>query len=195
LALLIPAAFVVGSIPFAYLAVRLVLHKDLREHGSGNPGATNAARLWPRRLQFPAFLVIFCLDAGKGYWAAGTFPALLGADPSLAPVLAAAAAVLGHTFTPFLKFKGGKGVATTLGALLALEPIATGAALGVFFLLFFWTRIVAAGSLGMAIALPVAVAVHDTAPRSVLALTILLAILIVVRHRSNIGHMLRREET
>lgn len=192
--MLLVAAFLAGGIPFAYLAVRLVYQTDVREHGSGNAGATNAARMFPKRWQLIAFLVIFLLDAGKGYAAAGLLPRLWDL-PEYAPALAAAFAVFGHTFSPVLHFRGGKGMATTLGALLALEPLATGVGILAFFLIYLPTRIVAAGSITAAVVLPLAVFVHGTAPPAVRLLAILLSALIIVRHRSNISKMLRGKET
>ncbi len=192
--MLLQAAFLTGSIPFAKLAVRLVYQTDVREHGSANSGATNASRMFPRRWQLTAFLSIFVLDAGKGYAAAGLLPRLFSV-PEYAPALAAAFAVIGHSFSPFLRFRGGKGVATTLGALLALEPLATGAGVLAFLLIYLSTRIVAAGSLAAAVVLPIAVFVHGTAPLAVRVLAILLGVLIIVRHRSNITRMLRGEKT
>jgi len=190
---LLACAFLIGAIPFAYLAVRLVHGTDVRRHGSGNPGATNAARLWPKRWQVPAFLAIFLCDAGKGYVAAGLLPGWLGVGTEALAVAAGLAAVLGHSFSPFLGFRGGKGVATTLGVLAALEPLATAAALAAFFAVYLPTRIVAAGSLALAIVLPVAAFVHDRAPLEVKGLTLVLAVLIITRHRSNIARMLGRE--
>jgi glycerol-3-phosphate acyltransferase PlsY len=102
---------------------------------------------------------------------------------------------LGHSFTPYLRFRGGKGVATTAGVLLALEPVATAIALAAFFLVFGITRIVAAGSLAFAAVLPLAVFVRGDAPLAVGLLTIVLALLIIGRHQSNIRRMLAGEET
>ena len=192
--LLLAAAFVLGAIPFAFLIVYAILRKDVRGHGSGNPGATNASRIFPKRWRIPAFAGIFLLDAGKGYVACGVLPGLWPGLPDHAPAAAALAAVFGHSFSPFLGFRGGKGVATTMGSLLALEPVATLVALAVFFMIYGATRVVAAGSIGIAVALPVAAAL-DRADRWVLALTIALGVLIVVRHRSNIRLLLGKEKT
>jgi glycerol-3-phosphate acyltransferase PlsY len=192
-AALLVSAFLVGAVPFAWLAVKLAFGADLREHGSGNPGATNAARMWTGKgRQLAAFLAIFALDAGKGCLATGVLPPLLGCEDP-APVFAAVAVVLGHAFTPFLRFRGGKGVATTIGAFLALDLFATSAALAVFLIVYLWTRIVAAGSIAFAVTLPVAVRVNG--PRSVFVLALCLCALIVVLHRSNIARMLRGKET
>ena len=192
--LLLAAAFGLGAIPFAYLVVYAIFRKDVRGQGSGNPGATNAARIFPGRWRIPAFAGIFLLDAGKGYLACGVLPGLWPGLPGHAPAAAALAAVFGHSFSPFLGFRGGKGVATTMGCLLALEPVATGVALGVFLLIYAATRIVALGSIGIAFALPVAAALHRANPW-VQALTMILGVLIVVRHQSNIRLLLGRKQT
>ena len=194
LLLLLVIAFLLGGIPFAYIFVRLLTGKDVREHGSGNPGATNASRQFPRGWQVPAFVCFFVLDAGKGYLAAAVLPTLFDL-PDHAPALAGAAAVLGHSFSPYLAFRGGKGVATTAGVLFALEPVATAIAIGVFLLVFGLARIVAAGSLAFAVALPIVVNLRGEAPPAVLYLTIALAVLIVVRHYTNIVNILKGAET
>ena len=195
-ALLLAAAFVLGAVPFAYLLVRLLTGLDVRAHGSGNSGATNASRLFPKRWRLAGFLLIFALDAGKGYAACALLPELFGgAVAAWAPAACGLAAVLGHSFSPFLKFRGGKGVATTLGVLIALEPIATLIALAVFGVIWGATRIVSLGSIAVAVALPVAVYWRGEAPPAVGLLAILLGSLIIVRHRSNIGRLFRGTET
>lgn len=155
--LMIPIAFVFGSIPFSFLVAR-AKGVDLREHGSGNPGATNLGRVLGR----PYFFLGFALDMSKGLtpslltgWTLGT----LG-DMAVAPgdawvwLGAMAASVLGHMYTPFLKFKGGKGVATGLGAMLGVLPaltIAGAGALVVFGVsLALWRMVGVASSLAAA---------------------------------------------
>jgi len=189
LAALLVGAFLLGGIPFAFLFARIVKRVDIRETGSGNIGATNCARLFPPRLRVAVFLSVFCLDAGKGFLASFVLPRLVE-GVALAPTLAAAAAVLGHIFTPFLRFKGGKGVATTVGALLGLEPVSTLFAVAAFLALFAATRIVAIGSLGFALTLPPAIFLRGTAHPGVGILACALAVLIVLRHRSNIAKLL-----
>jgi len=188
---LLAAAFLLGSVPFAWLAVRIRFGEDLRAVGSGNPGATNAARRFGPSWSALAFLAIFLLEAGKGAAAAGLLPRLFAGLPAYAPAPAGLAAVLGHAFTPFLRFKGGKGVATTLGVLGVLEPVATGIALLVFAVVFGATRVVGAGSVAVAVALPAAVYLHGAAPPPVGLLAIALGALILVRHRANMARMLR----
>ncbi|MGQ0615320.1 MAG: glycerol-3-phosphate 1-O-acyltransferase PlsY [Planctomycetaceae bacterium] len=191
LAALLAGAFLLGGIPFAFLFARIVKRVDIRDFGSGNIGATNCARLFPPRLRVAIFLFVFGLDAGKGFLASFALPTLLEGQ-ELAPTLAAAAAVLGHIFTPYLRFRGGKGVATTAGALLGLEPVSTLLAVGVFLALFLATRIVAVGSIGFALTLPPAIFLRGAAHPGAGVLACLLALLIVLRHRSNIAKLLGR---
>ena len=196
IALLLAAAFVLGAIPFAYLLVRLLTGHDVRAHGSGNPGATNAARMFPKRWRLAGFLLIFALDAGKGYAACALLPRWFGDGlPDWVPAACGLTAVLGHSFSPFLKFRGGKGVATTLGVFIALEPIATLIALAAFGVVWAATRIVSIGSLVVAVVLPIAIYVHGEAPAAVGLLAVLLGLLIIVRHRSNIVRLIRGTET
>jgi len=185
---LLAAAFFLGGVPFAYLLVRVALRTDVRAHGSGNAGATNASRLFPARWQPFVFLLIFALDAGKGYLAASVLPGLFDL-PEYAPALAGLAAALGHAYSPFLRWRGGKSVAVSVGILFALEPLATAIAAGSFFVTYGFTRVVALGSLVLAVVLPLAVFLHGEAPPAVLALAAALGLLIFVRHRTNIARM------
>jgi glycerol-3-phosphate acyltransferase PlsY len=194
LLLLLAIAFLLGGIPFAYIFVRLLTGRDVRRHGSGNPGATNASRQFRRPFRVLAFVAFFVLDAGKGYLAAAVLPTFF-VVPNHAPALAGAAAVVGHSFSPYLRFRGGKGVATTAGVLFALEPTATAIAVGIFLLVFALTRIVAAGSLAFAVALPLVVSLRGEAPNAVFYLTVALAVLILLRHYANIVNILKGVET
>lgn len=187
------AAYLLGGVPFGYLLVRLVTGTDVRSQGSGNVGATNAARAVPRAYRVPFFLLVFLLDAGKGWAAAALLPRPFALGPA-GPPAAGLAAVLGHSFSPYLRFRGGKAVATTLGVMGALEPVATLAALAAFLAVLGLTRVVALGSLAAAAALPVAVLLHGTAPAPVLGLSLVLSALIAVRHRSNLQRLLRGGE-
>jgi len=179
-------SFLIGGIPFAWLIVRVLLKTDVRKHGSGNVGATNAARCFPKRYRLTAFAGIFLLDAAKGYVAAAVLPQAMGYPLEPWPAAAGLAAILGHVFTPFLRTLGGKGVATTIGVFFALDPLAIAIGLGAFFVVYALTRTVALGSIALAIALPVATWLHGTAGNSVLSLTIVVAVLVVLRHTSNI---------
>lgn len=191
-------AFLLGAIPFAWLLVRLAKGVDVRTVGSGNAGATNASRAFTGKgARIGAFLLIYLLDAGKGWLA--VWLAQMDTQGSLVVgVLAAAAAVLGHVFSPFLWFRGGKGVATATGALLALDWQVTLIAIGVFCVVRFATGHVFFGSLALGAALPIAaIALHpDTAFGERLPLTILclaIAVFLCWTHRSNLQkHFARR---
>jgi len=187
--LLLALSYAVGGIPFAYIVVKATKGIDLRTIGSGNVGATNASRIYEGKWRFAAFAFIFLLDASKGYAAATIFPDWLRVS-AFGPAIGGVGAVLGHIFSPYLGFSGGKAVATTFGALVGLEPVATLLAIGVFFAVYLTTRIVAAGSLAFAATLPALVAIRGRAPIEVLLLSIALAAVIIVRHRSNIARML-----
>ena len=185
-------AFLLGAVPFALLVVRLLKGVDVRAVGSGNVGATNASRAFTSRSgRIGAFLLIYLLDAAKGFAPALLAPRAADADPQLVAVLAGACAVLGHVFTPFLGFRGGKGVATATGVLLALDWQVTLIALGVFFLVRLATGQVFFGSLALGLALPAAaIGLHvEAAFGARLPLTTLclvLAAFLVWTHRSNL---------
>lgn len=138
--LLIPIAYCLGAIPFGYLIVKERTGVDVRSVGSGNVGATNVLRVAGK---LPATSVLL-MDMAKG-----CFPVLIGrvmgAPPEILATIAFAA-VLGHVFPVFLEFRGGKGVATALGAFIALAPIATMTSAAVFIALVLWKRYVSLGS-------------------------------------------------
>jgi acyl phosphate:glycerol-3-phosphate acyltransferase len=186
-------AFVLGAVPFAWLIVRLCKGIDVRTLGSGNVGATNACRAFSgKSARIGVFLAVYLLDAGKGF-----FATQLGwAGGSLATAaLCAASAILGHVFTPFLGGRGGKGVATATGALVALDWRVTLIGLGVFFLVRFSTGQVFFGSLalglglaGAAIALEPSQAFGERLPLTLLCL--LIAVFLFWTHRSNLQKFL-----
>jgi glycerol-3-phosphate acyltransferase PlsY len=185
-------AFLLGGVPSALVLVRLCKGIDVRTIGSGNVGATNAMRAFAtRRGGLGAFGAIWLLDAGKGF-----VPALLGQHllpdrPLLGGTLLGASAILGHVFTPFLHFRGGKGVATTTGVLLALDWLAALLAIGVFFVVRALTGKVFLGSLALGVALALAaVLLHlgdAFGPRlPVTILCLALAGFLFWTHRSNL---------
>jgi len=191
-------AYLAGSIPFSLILGRMVGGIDLREHGSKNVGATNVTRLLGWRWGAIALL----LDALKGLVPTLVIPKLLEAQTvsSHVAVGCGVAAILGHMFSCFLKFKGGKGVATSLGVVSVLAPLAALAALGTFIVLFAWKRIVSLGSI-VASAVFAAVQMFVLSPNpfggSKLSLALFsLAVpgLVIFRHRANIGRLLRGEE-
>ncbi len=197
-------AFMLGGMPFGWLLAKLLRGVDLREVGSGNIGATNASRVFPKNWSLVAFVGVFLLDFAKGFAAAyyshklGTW---LGADApaTVLGIICGAAVILGHVFSPYLSFKGGKGVATTLGVVTAVAPWSTLVALGIWGILVAVTRYVSLGSIGAMIALPVFYFVTwgGEAFRSKLAIFLFLvglAGIVVWRHYGNIIRILRGRE-
>ena len=190
-------AYVAGATPFGWLAGRL-RGLDLREHGSGNIGATNAVRVLGKRVG----ITVFVLDLLKGWgpvafalWWAATQPAFAGRSlaAQTVPVLTGLGAVLGHTFTFWLGFKGGKGVATSTGIMLGLAPWALLAAVTAWALSLKISRYVSLSSIIAGWVLPVAVGLlgwrsgHWNPPLLTLALVI--AALVTVRHRTNLARI------
>ncbi|MCC7064749.1 MAG: glycerol-3-phosphate acyltransferase [Planctomycetes bacterium] len=197
LALACLCGFLLGGVPWALVVVRLLKGQDVRKVGSGNVGATNASRAFVTKGgRIGAFLLIYLLDAAKGFVPAWFLPGwFLPADsvvsPLMAGVLCGASAVLGHVFTPFLRFRGGKGVATATGVLFALDWQATAVSLLVFFLVRWWSGQVFFGSLALGLALAgAAIGLHaDVAFGERLPVTVLclcLAALLFWTHRSNL---------
>ena len=152
-------AFLLGGVPFALVVVRVCKGIVVRTFGSGNVGATNASRAFDRGApRLLAFGAIYLLDAGKGLVVVMFGPGLLpAADPMLAAVLLGAATILGHVFTPFLGFRGGKGVATATGVLLALDWRVALISIAAFLAVRLCTGQVFLGSLALGLALPIAV--------------------------------------
>lgn len=186
--LILLSAYLLGGIPFSYLAGRLVKGVDLRRKGSGNLGATNAGRV----LGWPWGVLVFGLDFAKGWLAVALAQWLLG--PGLAPVLAGLAAILGHSFTPYLRFKGGKSVAASTGAFVRLAPLATGFALLAFLLILLLARMVSAASVGAALILPLAIIWLRTGEWALIVFSLLVGLLICIRHRSNLQRILSGTE-
>lgn len=193
--LALAASFLLGSIPTALWMGRAVAGIDLREHGSGNLGATNVYRVLGRTWG----LVVLLLDGAKGAAGVLVARAITGeASVEWSGLVGLLGAVLGHMFTPFASWRGGKGVATAAGAWLALSPLALAATLGVWAFVFAVRRIVSVASVSAALVLPLAVALLSPRPFSVrqpvFLLSVLTAALLLVRHRSNFIRMSRGEE-
>jgi len=197
-------AYLIGGIPFGWLFARFTKGVDLRRVGSGSTGATNASRLFSPRWAVPAFAVVFILDFAKGF-AAATFSHGLGswlgsAAPGETLALACgAAAILGHVFTPYLRFKGGKGVATALGVVTAFAPWSSLAAVGAWGLLVGLTRYISLGSMGAMVAIPVVYYASHGAETfhqklGVFLFFVALAAIVVWRHRENIFRILQGVE-
>ncbi len=191
------AAYLLGSIPFGYLLVRVFRRQDIRSIGSGNIGATNVIRSGAHGLGAATFV----LDVLKGccaVWLGGLIASALAPDLALrnAQAIAALFAVLGHMFTCWLHFRGGKGVATGFGVFLVAAPWAALAAIGVFLLVVAISRYVALGSILGAASFPVfaLVLVSGSRPPFFLAAQFAVAALIIVKHHSNIRRLVEGTE-
>lgn len=186
---LVLLAYVLGATPTSYVVGRVGYGLDLRDHGSGNLGATNVFRV----LGWKAALPVVLVDVAKGWLPVALFPLWDGAAAGTWALAYGTAAIVGHVFSVWVRFRGGKGVATSAGVFTALAPWATLIALVVWVATVALTRIVSLGSLLAAAALPPAV--HLTGePRPEVWLAIGLAAFVVYAHRSNIGRLLRGEE-
>ncbi|MGB8063816.1 MAG: glycerol-3-phosphate 1-O-acyltransferase PlsY [Candidatus Sulfotelmatobacter sp.] len=195
LLLIAAASYLLGSIPFGYLLVRIFRGEDVRRSGSGNIGATNVSR------KSPALgALTLLLDAAKGFVAvqlASTFSSFPSGDPRIQRVMAASAllAIVGHMFPLWLGFRGGKGVATALGALLRFSPMAIGIAIIIFIMVVLVSRRVSLGSILTAALFPVSVWLLDRSRDPwVIALIAASALLIIARHRQNIRRLLAGAE-
>ncbi|MDX1502487.1 MAG: glycerol-3-phosphate 1-O-acyltransferase PlsY [Thermoanaerobaculia bacterium] len=190
----IAAAYLLGAVPFSYLVVRLVYGQDVRSVGSGNPGATNTLRAAG---PLPAATVLL-LDVAKGaapVWGA----AALGAPPA-AVGGAGLAATLGHVFPVYLRFRGGKGVATALGVLGVLASRSTLAAVGLFVIVVAWKRYVSLGSLVLVVSVPLLMPLFSRlgwegpVEGAVWLAAAAIALLVTWRHTGNIRRLLAGRE-
>lgn len=187
-ALLTLGAYVSGSIPSGLLITRWRTGTDVREQGSGNIGATNVARVAGKGLG----VVVLLLDAAKG-----AVPVLLSMKwlpgETWLHALLGLAAFLGHVFPPWLKFRGGKGVATAFGVLLVLVPFAAAIGFVVYAGIFAARRVSSIGSLFGGLATVIAAVLLDR-PEPYVVLAIVLFLLMLFTHRANIGRLIRRTE-
>jgi glycerol-3-phosphate acyltransferase PlsY len=175
------AAYLVGGIPFGYLLVRWKTGEDVREKGSGNIGATNVLRTTGRWVAVATLV----LDIAKGVFAVWLADKLSGGSP-LWMSLAALAVMAGHAFPVFLKFQGGKAVASFIGAFLYLTPIPMIAALLVFIIVVAVTRQISMGSIVAAGSVPLAVWLIEHPPAIVTLAALVAAVFLIYRHRGNI---------
>lgn len=186
-AAVLAGAYFLGAIPFGLVLARVFKGIDIREHGSKNIGATNVARTAGK----PLGVLTLVLDAAKG---AAPVLAAQHLELDLYFVVGAGLiAILGHVFPIYLRFRGGKGVATAAGVFAAITPIPMAIAFGVFALVAAPTRIVSAGSLAATLALVVATVFLDGRP-VVIGLAGAVAVLVFWRHRGNVMRLLKRTE-
>lgn len=187
--LLLALAYLWGAIPASYVAGRLTKGIDLRQHGSGNLGATNAFRVLGPKVAAPVML----FDVFKGFGPAFLFPRMLGEYDLRWALAFGAAAIVGHVFSVFVSFKGGKGVATGAGVFLALAPLAVGLGFAVWLLVLAVARMVSLGSILAAATVGVTLLVTEH-PLPVRAVGLAIVAFIIWAHRANIGRILRGEE-
>ena len=184
-------AYVLGSTPTSFWVGRAFFGVDLREVGSGNLGATNTFRA----LGWKAALPVMIVDVFKGWFPVWFFPQRDQSAIWEWTLAYAGAAILGHVFSFWVRFKGGKGIATSAGAFLALSPIGTLVALASWLMVTVSTRMVSAGSLAAALTLPLALLfVPHQGGNSLLIFTGALALFVFWAHRSNIKRIVKGEE-
>jgi len=194
--LLLMAAYMIGSIPSSVWIGKRFYNTDVREHGSGNAGFSNTVRVLGWRAGLPVFLI----DVLKGYLAVS----LVHFTSSLVPgsvafinlqLLLGAGAVVGHIFPIYVGFKGGKGVATLLGLLLAIQPHVTLICFGIFLVVFISTRYVSLSSMIAGMAFPILnIFVFQTTALSLVIFSMIVSILLLLTHQKNIERLLNKEE-
>jgi len=189
-------AYLLGSIPAAVWIGRWLHNIDVREHGSGNAGTTNVIRVLGWKTAFPVLIT----DIAKG-WLATMMPVLLhAADPGTGmitnlQIAAGLVSIAGHIFPVFAGFRGGKGVATIFGVLLALQPLLTLCCIGVFLAVLIITGIVSLSSIAAGIAFPLLLFLLFDTPSLVFKIfSIFVAVTLLVTHRKNITRLLNGEE-
>ncbi len=192
----IAAAYLLGSLPFSIWTGKYFFGKDVREHGSGNAGATNTWRVFG----WKAGLAVMVLDCGKGFGA--VFLPYLFSFPDAGPesflwlrIVCGMSVAVGHIFPVFAGFRGGKAVATMLGATLGLMPLAAAGSLGIFVITLMLSGYVSAGSILAAAAFPFLVmAVNSPAGFPLILFSGLAGAVILLTHLKNLGRLVRREE-
>jgi glycerol-3-phosphate acyltransferase PlsY len=190
-------AYLLGSIPSAVWIGKRFHNIDVRQHGSGNAGATNVIRVLGWKTGIPVVII----DVGKG-WLATMLPVFLNlAEPGSTlltnlQIMTGVTAIIGHIFPVFAGFRGGKGVGSFFGVLLALQPLLTSCCIGVFLVVLLITGIVSVSSMSAGVAFPVLLfLVFDTPSLVFRIFSIFVAIALVITHRKNIGRLLRGEES
>ncbi len=183
------ASFLIGAIPFGLLISQSAARIDITRRGSGNVGATNVAR----ELGLKWGILTLALDVSKGFIPVCLFNHYFKSDFEAGLLIICVSTLLGHQFSPFLRFRGGKGVATALGIFLAVSPIQVIIALFLFIITVYITDYISLGSMIAACSMPLLQLLFAESAGLILA-SLLMAALICVRHKDNIGRLLRGEE-
>lgn len=197
--LILFVAYLIGSFPTAIIAGKLLKKIDIREHGSGNAGATNVFRV----LGWKAGLVVLFIDMFKGFASVWWVPNLAVVNPEIfiyVQIFAGIAAIAGHIWTIFAKFRGGKGVGTAAGVFLGLQPGPVIICLFIFIGVVYKTKYVSLGSMIAAFLLPIILLVQKfllqvEIQMPMIVLSVLLALLIIITHRSNINRLIQGTES
>lgn len=188
-------SYLIGAIPTGYLAGRFLKNIDIRQHGSKNMGATNVMRI----LGKGPGIVVLLIDILKGILPIVIFSSIFDLNEPLVLVVIGIMSVIGHNWTVFLGFKGGKGVATTLGVLIGLTIEISGIrpvlliTVGVWLVIFLISGFVSLASIAAGVALPVLM-VYYNAPFALKVMSILLCVFVVIRHRANITRLAQGQE-
>lgn len=194
ISLAILGSYLLGSIPTSYIFGKILKGIDIREHGSGNAGATNALRILGTKWG----ILTMILDMAKGWLAVFLGRMLLDNPANWVLIALALGAIIGHIFTIYLGFKGGKGVATSAGVFIALAPIPVAIALAVFIITVWITRYVSLGSmLAALVAFGAELFINiknNFADKEILGLVILIVAFIIFRHKANIQRLLAGNE-
>jgi acyl phosphate:glycerol-3-phosphate acyltransferase len=192
----IVAAYLLGSIPTAVWIGKVFHGIDVREHGSGNAGTTNTIRILGWKTGIPVLVI----DMAKG-WTAAMLPVILKIAPTGSPqltnlqILTGLIAIVGHIFPLYAGFRGGKGVATVAGAMLAIHPFLTLSCFGVFLIVLILTGIVSVSSMSMGIAFPILLFTLFNTPSLIFKIfSVFVAAALVFTHRENIRRLLKGEE-
>jgi glycerol-3-phosphate acyltransferase PlsY len=194
--LAIVIAYLLGSIPTAVWWGKTFFDTDVRQHGSKNAGATNTFRVLGKKAGFPVLLI----DILKGVAAIFIGGLITGFEAGSAELVnmeiaCGVFAVIGHLFPIFAGFKGGKGVATTLGVVLSLHPLGAACSLAIFLVVFLATRYVSLGSVMAAFAFPfLVIMVFQTPYNSLMYFSMIFAILIIIKHQKNLQRLINNEE-
>ena len=208
LVLLIISSYLVGAIPFALIVGQLFKGKDIRKYGSGNLGSTNAFRT----LGIPYGILVQILDIGKGLFVVLVLANLMYDnlpfsnmtpfdDITLVKIIAGVSAVIGHTFSVFVGFKGGKGINTALGMLISLSPVETSVSAGFFILILLSSGYVSLGSIAASFVFPVTMFLREhlfkveiDGYKTLLFFSMAVSIFLIYNHRANIKRLLYGDE-
>jgi len=183
-------SYLLGSVPTGYILCRVFRSIDIREHGSKSIGATNVGRVAGKRL----WIATLVLDILKGFIAVALLPVIINENVTMAKVICTIGVVAGHNWTIFLRFQGGKGIATTAGALIGFAPLVFLSSLLVWGLVFTLSRFISLASIVSAVFLPVFMFLYGE-PITIQMLGVVVAVLAIVRHKDNIKRLLKGQES